>query len=536
VTLRLRLLLLVVAIAAAGLLITDGVTYNSLRSFLSTRLDQQLQVAALPVGSALLASAESGTQAAAQLPVASSSSNNTKSTTASGAAPATSGRTKDPLTKSVYRNGAAPAYGGSSSTRGVLIPPGTYGQLRNAKGTVLGHLFFSYGGKVPSAPQIPHLLPGAGISPKTDLYFSTTGMGSQAIAYRAVAKPLANGNGVVIVAVPLTDVDSILGRLLTIEMIVSGLVLLGLAIVSWGMVRRDLQPLEEIAETAGAIARGDLSQRAPNGDRATEVGQLGLAFNTMVDEIEVAFAERLASEERLRRFLADASHELRTPLTSILGYAELFGLGVRDKPADLATAMTQIKSEAGRMNMLVNDLLLLAKLDYERPLSLGLVDLCEQIHRSVRAIRVSNPDRLVSVDARGPAVIIGDEDRLRRVFDSLLVNAVKHTPESAGIDVFIRDHTDRVIMSVHDNGPGIDPAVAPFIFQPFFRADPSRARSSGGVGLGLAIAASIVEGHGGSISAKPGDGATFVVTLPKDGPPTKEPERVAELSVLAGHR
>jgi two-component system, OmpR family, sensor kinase len=399
-----------------------------------------------------------------------------------------------------------------------LIPPGTYGQLRDAKGTVLGHLFFSYGGKAPSAPQIPHLLPGAGLSSTIDLYFTTASIGSQAIAYRAVAKPLVNGSGVVVVAVPLTELNSILGRLLTIEIMVSGLVLLGLAIVSWGMVRRDLQPLEEIAKTAGAIARGDLSQRAPSGDLGTEVGQLGLAFNTMVDEIEAAFAERLASEERLRRFLADASHELRTPLTSILGYAELFGLGMRDRPADLTTAMSQIKGEAERMHRLVNDLLTLAQLDFERPLSFESVDLNELVHHSVLAIRVLNPDRPVSVYAGGPAIITGDEDRLRQVFDNLLVNAVKHTSASAGIDVRVFDGADRTVVSVHDDGPGIDPTVATSIFQPFFRADPSRARSSGGVGLGLAIAASIVESHGGSISAEPGHGATFVVTLPKDRP------------------
>jgi two-component system OmpR family sensor kinase len=375
------------------------------------------------------------------------------------------------------------------------------------------------------------------LSVKSDLYFTTAGTGSQAIAYRAVAKPLANGGGVVIVAVPLTELNSILGRLLTIEIFVSGLVLLGLAIVSWGMVRRDLQPLEEIAKTAGAIARGDLSQRAPNGDLGTEVGQLGVAFNTMVDEIEVAFAERLASEERLRRFLADASHELRTPLTSILGYAELFDLGIRDRPGDLATAMTQIKGEAERMNTLVNDLLSLAQLDYERPLSFESLDICALVHKSVGAVKASNPDRSVSVDARGTAIIAGDGDRLRQVFDNLLVNAMKHTPAGAHIEVHVIDGADRTVVSVHDNGPGIDPAVAASIFQPFFRADPSRARSSGGVGLGLAISASIVEGHGGSISAQPGDGATFVVALPKYGPtPTLESGRVAEMWVLAGHR
>ena len=205
------------------------------------------------------------------------------------------------------------------------------------------------GARHPTHRRIPATLPGSGSPTGADLYFTTASSGPGAVSFRALAKPLVGNSGVIVVAVPLTDLDGTLRQLLLIELVVSAVVLLGLGIVSWVMVRRDLRPLVEITETAGAIARGDLSQRVPRLAEGTEVGQLGEAFNTMIDEIEVAFQERAASEDRLRRFLADASHELRTPLTSILGYAELFDLGVRDRPEDLAVPFTHIKDEAARM-------------------------------------------------------------------------------------------------------------------------------------------------------------------------------------------
>ncbi len=257
------------------------------------------------------------------------------------------------------------------------MPPGTYGVFRSATGKVESHLFFSYGGKAPSAPAIPAKLPGSGLPPGTDRYFTTSSSGGGAVSYRAVAKPLADKSGVIVIAVPLTDLDSTLRRLLLIEVVVSALLLVGLGLVSWVMVRRDLRPLEEITETAGAIAGGDLSQRVTQVAGGTEVGQVGLAFNTMIDEIQVAFEARTASEERLRRFMADASHELRTPLTSILGYAELFDLGIRDRPAELAASMRHIKDEASRMGTLVDDLFLLAQLNQQRALRQDRVDLAD---------------------------------------------------------------------------------------------------------------------------------------------------------------
>ena len=330
------------------------------------------------------------------------------------------------------------------SQRGLLVTPGTYGQLRSASGHIEAHLFFSYGGRAPTAPVLPAKLPGAGLASTTDHFFDASSTGADAVSYRVLAKPLADGSGVIVVAVPLSDLDSTLGRLLFIELVVSALLLVGLGIV----------------------------------------GKLGTAFNTMVDEIEVAFAERAASEERLRRFLADASHELRTPLTSILGYAELFDLGVRDRPEDLAVSLRTIKAEAARMGTLVDDLLLLA--------------------------------RTVTVSADRPVVVPGDEDRLRQVVDNLVVNAVIHTPAGTAVGIAVREEGDAAVLRVHDDGPGIDPAEVGRIFQPFYRPDPSRARASGGAGLGLAIVAAIVGSHGGTVGVESGsgEGTTFEVRLP----------------------
>ncbi len=506
-TLRLRLLLLLVGIVAAGLIISGVVTYNALDSFLTTRVDQQLEAAAVPVGRALLSSSGLGLQVPGARAATPHHEPRSAGRTARGAFPASEG-----------------LFGGSTaSQRGLLVTPGTYGQLRSSSGKIEAHLFFSYGGKAPAAPAIPAELPGSGLPATSDHFFVTSSAGPDAVSYRALAQPLSNGSGVIVVAVPLTDLEGTLRQLLLIELVVSAVVLFGLGILSWVMVRRDLRPLEEITETAGAIAHGDLSQRVSHVNEATEVGQLGVAFNTMVEEIEVAFAERAASEDRLRRFLADASHELRTPLTSILGYAELFDLGVRDRPEDLATSMRTIKEEATRMGTLVDDLLWLAQLDQERPFRRERVELGDLVRRSVAALGISSPERPISIDIDRPVVIVGDEHRLRQVVDNLLVNAVNHTPAGTPIEVSVAAEGEWALLRVHDEGPGIGADDAARIFQPFYRSDPSRARASGGAGLGLAIVAAIVTGHGGTIEVVPGQGATFEVRLPGVQPAREPP-------------
>ena len=502
-TLRLRLLLLLVTIVAAGLVISDVVTYTSLRSFLVTQVDNQLRVATFPVGRALLPTSGSGTGGSSSSVVAPSvppATPVTPTTRAPG------GGTFGP-----GENFREPSHG---TDRGVLVPPGTYGELRDAGGRVQAHVFFSYGGKAPAIPAIPGSLPGSGGHSTTDLFFTTSSTGTDGVSYRVLAQPLAHDDGTIVVAQPLTGLDSTLQRLLLIELIVSALVLMILGLISWIMVRRDMRPLEEMAETAGAIAEGDLTQRVSRVTPGSEVGQLGMAFNTMIEKIEEAFGARAASENKLRRFLADASHELRTPLTSILGYSEIFDLGIRDRPADLATAMRHIKNEAARMGTLVDDLFLLAQLDRERPLAREPFDLTEVAAQSVASVRVSAPDRVVTLVVGGPVTMIGDIQRMRQVVDNLLVNAILHTPDTAAIDVGVRLDGDEAILSVHDNGQGIDPAVASRIFEPFFRSDPSRTRATGGAGLGLAIVSAIVEAHGGRVTLLEGEGTTFEVRVP----------------------
>lgn len=496
-TLRLRLLLLLVVIVAAGLVISDVVTYTSLRSFLTARVDQQLLTATFPVERALLSA--DGT--VPLIPTGGSRS----------AVPTTPGLTT-PTTVPRFRDGAfgPPGHGPKA---GVLVPPGTFGELRTATGTVRSHVFFSYGGAVPAEPRLPATLPGSGTGAGSATYFTTSSPGAGSVTYRVVARPLADGQGTVVVAQPLTDLQSTLGQLLVIELVVSTLLLAVLGAISWIMVRRDMRPLDEMARTAGAIAEGDLGQRVSSVTPGTEVGELGLAFNAMVDRIEGAFAARAASEERLRRFLADASHELRTPLTSILGYAEIFDLGVSDRPAALANSMHAIRSEAARMGTLVDDLFLLAQLDRERPLQLESVDLTAVARDSVTGFGVAVPDRRVALRAAGPVAVTGDPHRLRQVVDNLVGNALTHTPPGTAVTVSVVEREGDAVLTVHDDGPGIRPGDLDRIFEPFFRSDPSRARSTGGAGLGLAIVSAIVAAHGGTVAVQPGTGTTFEVRM-----------------------
>jgi two-component system OmpR family sensor kinase len=516
-TLRLRLLLLLVVLVAAGLVISDVVTYTSLRSFLVTQVDNQLKVATFPVGRSLLAPPANGST----VPSTPNGSPTTTTTT-----PATT-----PTTRVPGQGNLRPEFGGAArgADRGVLVPPGTYGELRDSSGHIVSHVFFSYGGKAPAAPAIPAKLPGSGIGSTSDLFFTASSTGTDGTSYRVLARPLPNHGGTIVVAESLSVTESTLQRLLFVELIVSALVLVILGLISWLMVRRDMRPLEEMAVTAGAIAEGDLSQRVSYVTPGSEVGQLGVAFNTMIEEIEEAFDARAASENKLRRFLADASHELRTPLTSIRGYSEMFDLGIRDRPNDLATAMDHIKNEASRMGTLVDDLFLLAQLDHERPLEQSPFDLVEVAERSVAGARVSAPTRTITLQGTGPVMVVGDVRRMRQVVDNLLVNATRHTPDTATVAVRARLDGPEAVVSVSDDGPGIDPAVADRIFEPFYRADPSRARTTGGAGLGLAIVAAIVDSHGGRVALLGGTtGATFEVRLPAAAPPPPPDARVRE--------
>jgi len=442
VTLRLRLLIVLVGLVSAGLVVADVATYASLRSYLYSQVDTQLQGDAVSIGTQLLQ--------------------------------------------------------GAGRRVGPVPPPGIWVQVRDQSGTPIGSAV-AY--PLP-APNLPLQLPGSGANESRAALFDASSTGSAPVNYRVFAEPLVVAGqqlGTVVVAIPLNDLHHTLGRLLLIELLVTIAVLAGVGALAWWIVRQGLRPLYEMTTTAGAIAGGDLSRRVEEVDERTEVGQLGHAFNTMLTEIELAFAARAASEERLRRFLADASHELRTPLTSIRGYAEIFDRGARDRPEDLATSMRHIREEAKRMSTLVDDLLLLARLDQRRPLARDDVDIAAVARAAVDAAHAADPDRPIGCTAAATVAVTGDADRLRQVMDNLLSNAVQHTAPGTPVDVRVSADGPWALVEVSDRGPGIPPEEQAGIFEPFHRADPSRDRATGGVGLGLAIVSAIAHAHGGAV-------------------------------------
>jgi two-component system OmpR family sensor kinase len=335
---------------------------------------------------------------------------------------------------------------------------------------------------------------------------------------------IGDDDGAEVIAIPLTEVNQTLHKLVVIEMVVVGVVVLAIGLLSWWLVRLGLRPLDRMADTAGAIAGGDLSRRVEPADDRTEVGQLGTALNTMLGRIETSFEEQRASEARLRRFVADASHELRTPLTSIRGYAELFRRGAADRPEDLERAMRRIEDEGARMGLLVDDLLLLARLDQGRPLERRRVDLSALVRDAADDLRAADPEREVTLEARPDVVVDGDEPRLRQVVANLLDNARTHTHPGTAVTIRLTVEDHAAVLDVADRGPGMSDEEAARVFERFYRGDPSRSRESGGTGLGLSIAAAIVRAHAGTIgvSATPGDGAIFRIRLPLR--PTPLPE------------
>ena len=354
--------------------------------------------------------------------------------------------------------------------------------------------------------------------------------------WRVLVQPRRDGSGgTVVVAASLAGIDSAVGWLQRIDLFVSLGVLLVVAAAGVTIVRASLRPLVEMEQTAEAIAAGDLTRRVPDRDPRTEVGRLAAALNSMLAQIEAAFRARAASEttarrseERMRRFVADASHELRTPLTTIRGFAELYRQGAAHDPAELDRLMRRIEDQAARMGLLVEDLLLLARLDRQRPLDRRPVDLLALATEAVNDARVVAPDRRIELqlgadgddDGGGPLVVLGDEDRLRQVIANLMSNALTHTP--AGSPIELRAGTRRgdgagnAAIEVVDHGAGLTPQQAERVFERFYRADPARSQAAGGAGLGLSIVAALVAAHGGTVEVRsePGQGARFRVLLP----------------------
>ena len=491
-SLRARLVLGVIVLAALGLAIADVATYASLRSFLFDRTDNSLNAAHPGVEDALFRESEHG--------------------------------------------------GGIDALTSAA--PGDFIQVRRLDGTII------LGGRIPQfseatpppPPKLPTTiaLPTRPNTPSGDrIRFLTVGARSGHDRYRVRAsiEPRAP-NFILIIAAPLNEVDRTLHRLVWIELLVTAAVLAAIGALGLWVVRLGLRPLRAIEGTAASYAAGDLSQRVEHADERTEVGRLGLALNAMLGQIESAFRAREASEQKLRRFVADASHELRTPLAAVRAYAELFTRGSRLHPDDLARSMAGISRESERMSLLVEDLLLLARLDEGRPLQQEPVQLDEVVGEAVETAHTVDPSRPITLESE-PIVVLGDHDRLRQIVDNLLSNIRAHTPPDTPVQITVGREDGTAVIEVADKGPGMSSEDIDRVFERFYRVDPARSRASGGAGLGLSIVAAVVEAHGGSVTAtsEPGQGATFRILLPlspqdrngapPQGPALRRPDRAS---------
>ncbi|HEX6567507.1 MAG TPA: HAMP domain-containing sensor histidine kinase, partial [Acidimicrobiales bacterium] len=356
-----------------------------------------------------------------------------------------------------------------------------------------------------SEPDLPPLTPTA-VAERGGEPFTVDAMRGDG-SWRVLALALGDRSGSVVVATSLDEVDATVGRLAHIDLIVGLVVLGGLALVGVSMVRTALRPLAEIEVTAAAIGRGDLGRRVPDHHPGTEMGRLSRALNAMLEQIERAFRAQAASEsraraseERMRRFVADASHELRTPLTSIRGFAELHRQGAVTDPDEVTGLLGRIEDEAKRMGLLVDDLLLLARLDQQRPLQRTPVDLGEVARSAVDASRAAAPGRAITLATDGDDLVVpGDEARLRQVVTNLLDNALTYSPADEPVAVRVaparRGGRPVASLEVVDRGQGLTPEQSARVFERFYRTDAARSRSRGGTGLGLSIVAAITRAH-----------------------------------------
>jgi two-component system OmpR family sensor kinase len=472
-SLRARLVLGVLIVAAAGLLVADAATYAALRSSLFDRVDQTLNGDRVGAGRYAMQECLGGL------------------------------------------GDDGPGFGGRGGRRGGPVGPGAQGifvELRPADGGEPCTLPVEQFGEKAASPKLPATIdvpePTLTTAPGEQVrFFTTSGVnGDERFRVRASYEPELGGT--LVLATSLADVDSTLSHLRQIEVFVTIGVLVAIVLLGLWIVKLGLRPLDEIGRTADEITAGDLSHRVRHAEPRTEVGRLGLAINTMLDRIE-------ASDRRLRRFVADASHELRTPLAAVSAYAELFGRGADRRPDDLARAMSGITRESDRMKELVEDLLLLARLDEGQPLEHEPVELGELAAEAVETARAVDPSRPLDLEVQ-PATVLGDRARLRRVLDNLLGNVRSHTPPDTPAHVRVTTLNGSAVLEVSDDGPGLGEEDMARVFERFYRADASRTRASGGVGLGLSIVAAIAAAHHGRVSAapRPEGGATFRVELP----------------------
>jgi two-component system OmpR family sensor kinase len=543
-SLKRRLVAGTLVLLVAGVVTTDLVTSSSLRSFLYGRLDEQIDAAQDSAYTYINATYQRAL--AADVPVASTNqqawlaqlagqsldgpttpSTRVRPPTVTTRPSAPAGTNPTTTTPSATSSTGPRRARLSAAILAARISPDVYVEVVDGNGVVVFHRASGTRDPAPILPKplpVQAALPARQFGSRHGAYvpdrpaFDVPARG-HAAHYRVEAVALPGGT--LITAVPLDPTSQTLASLTHVELIVSIVVVLALLVLALWIVRFGLRPLEEMTETAGAIAAGDLTRRIQRPEESGEVGRLGSALNGMLSQIEAAFAERTSSESRLRRFVADASHELRTPLTSIRGYAELLRKGAFDDEAGRRRAAERIEHEAARMGVLVDDLLLLARLDQGRPLERYPVDLGEVVRDAVDAARAVEPGRPISLDVIGTVVVDGDAARLRQVVDNLLRNAVVHTPPGTAVHVAVRLDEDQAVITVADNGPGLEPDQAERLFDRFYRGN--EARTGEGTGLGLSIVASLASAHDGraTVRSAPGSGTVFTVELPAAdaGPP-----------------
>jgi two-component system OmpR family sensor kinase len=463
-SLRGRLLIGVISLVVVGLFVADVFTYITLRNSLVGRIDEQL-----------------------------------------------SARSTIDTATSVISNQCSRRGPGSAND----FPSGTITELLGRDGKVVVACGFALGGGTSGAPKLPRSMPATD-NDKAATPQTVEGTGDVPLYRMTYWSEGSFGSQIVVFAIPLTSVQSTLATLLLNEALIGLGVVIATAVLALLIISIGLRPLRRMGVVAADIAAGDLSRRVEPATPKTEIGRLGLALNGMLSQIESAFAERTESNTRLRRFIADASHELRTPLTSIRGYSEMLRRGASESPADSDLARRRIEEESVRMSVLVDDMLLIARLDQGRPLERKPVDLQAIANDAAADARAVAPQREITMSAPGPVVVAGDDTRLRQVLGNLVRNALVHTPQQSAVEIAVSTVDGVGRMSVIDHGPGLKRAELEHIFEPFYRADPSRSRDSGGAGLGLSIVSAVVGAHGGKVKVKEtsGGGATFEVELP----------------------
>ena len=335
--------------------------------------------------------------------------------------------------------------------------------------------------------------------------------------FRVVTRVLPSALGSVVVAQSLHDFERTANRIGRVFLFIGFIVLFFIGFAARQVIKLSMKPLEAVELTAEKIAAGDLSARLENFEPDTEVGRLSTSLNTMLGRIEESFAIRTESEEKLRRFVADASHELRTPLTAIRGFAELHRQGAVPEGEKTKELIGRIEKESIRMGALVEDLLLLARLDQSRQMEFKPVDLVHVIEETVASAKAAGPSHPINVEMPSELYTLGDSGRIYQVITNLLANARIHTPEGTEITIIARAEDDGAYVSVADNGPGLSEDDQKRIFERFFRADPSRQRNSNeGSGLGLSIVEAVMAAHGGKVGvvSKPGQGSAFTLFFP----------------------